>query len=378
MNIVLIAHNLRASGGLSVGKGIVSTLPNLAPQHEFLVIVPAGCGYPDHSDKTNVEVLECPQMSLLKRYFWERRTMRPAINDFKSDWIWCLGNIGLSNPGTRQSVLFHQAHSIYPSCHHGYTLLTSIVKNITRLPAQRWLIGRGFRESNRVYCQTQTVRRRLIDSCRLPPDKVGICASSVNFAHPDQPQTKPSRLDEIRGKHSTVLFMPGKFMAHKNYARVIEAFRSIPKSIACVLTISSTDGKQARKLIDIITREQLPLYCIGMIHFSDMFGWYTHADGLLFPSLLETLGLPQLEAMHCGCPVIASDMDFAHEVCRNAALYVNPFSAESIREGILRFSCDHALRKRLSELGQERARITQIDWKDSLRNVLDQEGIEHD
>jgi len=377
MNIVLLAHNLRASGGLAVGKGIISVLPDLAPMHNYLIFVPANSNYPHHSNKPNVSIVECPQKGLLHRLIWERRIMRRAIKDFNPDWIWCLGNIGFAHPVCRMSVLFHKPHSIYPHRHHGYSLIAGLLKRSTSLLVQRVLIRRGLQAADRVYCQTETVRKRLIMSYRLPDEKVGICPSSITLPRICHDISVPKALFEIKKNHERVLLMPGKFMAHKNFRRVFYAFRSIPDSIACVFTISSDDGKQARRLIDAIKRERLSIYCVGMIPANDMAGWYQNVDGIIFPSLMETLGLPHLEAMHWGCPVIASDLDFAHEVCGESALFVNPFSEKSIRDGILKLCKSNELCNTLRTQGRQRTLTLQIGWNNILSDILDQEGIEH-
>jgi glycosyltransferase involved in cell wall biosynthesis len=82
---------------------------------------------------------------------------------------------------------------------------------------------------------------------------------------------------------------------------------------------------------------------------------YTHARALVFPSLYEGFGLPPVEAMACGCPVIASDTGAVAEVCAHAALPVDPLSGAALTAAMRRVAADDALCAQLREAGHRRA-----------------------
>lgn len=96
---------------------------------------------------------------------------------------------------------------------------------------------------------------------------------------------------------------------------------------------------------------------------------YQGALCLAFPSLYEGFGLPPIEAMACGCPVIASRAASMPEVCGNAALYCDPNLPETLAAGIRRLLCDPDLRSELILRGTERAQ--QFSWDASARKLLD-------
>jgi glycosyltransferase involved in cell wall biosynthesis len=97
---------------------------------------------------------------------------------------------------------------------------------------------------------------------------------------------------------------------------------------------------------------------------------YAYAQALVFPSTYEGFGLPPLEAMAEGCPVVAADAGALPEVCGPAALYVDPHSADSIAEGMRRVLRDRALRARLVAAGRERA--AGLGWDDAAKRMLDE------
>jgi len=120
MRIILLAHNLRVAGGLSVGRNIVATMPEIAPVHEYLMIVPAGLDYDTGKKLSNVRFLEVPAMSLAKRIWFDLVKLPKIVKDFQPDWVWGLGNGGLRNPPCKQAILFHDSHLIYPEKHFSF------------------------------------------------------------------------------------------------------------------------------------------------------------------------------------------------------------------------------------------------------------------
>jgi len=82
---------------------------------------------------------------------------------------------------------------------------------------------------------------------------------------------------------------------------------------------------------------------------------YTLATALVMPSLVETVGLPMLEAASVGTPVVAADRPYARDVCGDAALYFDPLDPESLARQLALILCDETLRLRLAESGHKRA-----------------------
>ena len=96
---------------------------------------------------------------------------------------------------------------------------------------------------------------------------------------------------------------------------------------------------------------------VGYLSREDLHVLYRYARFLVFPSLYEGFGLPALEAMTLGCPVIAANASSLPEVCGPAALYVNPLSVEEIAEKMRGLLKDDGLRLRLKQAGLERAAL---------------------
>lgn len=119
----------------------------------------------------------------------------------------------------------------------------------------------------------------------------------------------------------------------------------------------------------------VPDDCAGVVRFANRVGTfeelarlYRTATCLLFPSFYEGFGLPALEAMAHGCPVVASNIPALREVCGDAALYCNPNDSRGIAEKIRLVARDRQVRERLRRNGLIRAK--KFSWEESVRQTF--------
>ena len=96
---------------------------------------------------------------------------------------------------------------------------------------------------------------------------------------------------------------------------------------------------------------------------------YNNAECLVFPSLYEGLGLPVIEAMACGCPVITSNITAMPEIAGGAGLLVDPFSEESIRDAMDNILSDEAFRLEMRKKGLERAKY--FSWEKAIKDTIE-------
>ncbi|MBT3279305.1 MAG: glycosyltransferase family 4 protein [Phycisphaerales bacterium] len=376
MRIVLLAHNLRVAGGLSVGKNIVTTLPDIAPMHDYLIVVPAGCDYPEFEGQANVTMLVAPSMGLLKRARWERSVLRPQITQFQPDWIWGLGNLGLKNPPCKQAVLFHDTHLIYPESH--FATESFVYKLKKRF--LRFLLRRCLPKTDIVFCQTQTSRNRFAKVYNRDIDTIAVCPNAVSaFCQTDTIST-PESLKPFDDRFK--LFVLTKCYGHKNIQTILDTyneFRDELKDTLCVLTIEANQHPIAPGLLQRIEDERLGnvILNVGPLDQTILSSYYHSCDALLLPTLLESFSGTYLEAMNFHVPILTSDLDFAHDVCGDAALYFDPHSTLAMRDAILQCKTDAALRDDLIRRGQDRLQSLFRSWDEILRDALDAMDIPH-
>lgn len=151
----------------------------------------------------------------------------------------------------------------------------------------------------------------------------------------------------------------------KNFVRLAQAFEGIE---GCKLYIVGNANRVFGQQGSI---RHLPgnVRLLGRVSDEELLRLYHQAECFIFPSIYEGFGLPPVEAMHCGCPVLASDIPVLHEVCGEAAAYFNPFDIQHIRSTIQSYLKQASQRKpAMRQLGHENAK--RFSWLDSARKII--------
>ncbi|MCK9193692.1 MAG: glycosyltransferase family 4 protein [Nevskia sp.] len=152
---------------------------------------------------------------------------------------------------------------------------------------------------------------------------------------------------------------------NKNLARLINAFERISNpSLRLVLV----GGKNSQVFAKIAGTDSARVVRAGHVTDRELAALYQAATCFAFPSLYEGFGIPPLEAMTFGCPVLSSREASLPEVCGDAALYCNGYEEQSISEGLTTMLDAADTRKKLIELGH--TRIKQFKWKSTAEQVL--------
>jgi glycosyltransferase involved in cell wall biosynthesis len=168
-----------------------------------------------------------------------------------------------------------------------------------------------------------------------------------------------------------ILFV-GSVKPHKNLRRLLDAFMLLGKKSCDLVVIGRREGfiTGDPEIVRHASRMK-HVHFLGEIDHEDerLRHYYAGAEALVLPSLYESFGLPALEAMALGCPVIVSKLGGLPEVCGDAALYVNPYDVSDIAAQIERILTDRMLRDRLKHKGL--ARAGQFDWNRTATSTLE-------
>jgi glycosyltransferase involved in cell wall biosynthesis len=193
---------------------------------------------------------------------------------------------------------------------------------------------------------------------------LGVEPSRVHVVHHG---IRPLELPEMR--REKVILNVGAVQKRKNIARLVEAFEAVDPSWRLVLAGSAGYGAQ-----EIFARiEQSPardrILVLGYVPPAELASWYARAMVFAFPSLDEGFGMPVLEAMAAGLPVVTSNRSALPEVAGDAALLVDPDSGAVLRQALLDLTESDVLRKDLSQRGRERA--YGFSWGRAARETWD-------
>jgi glycosyltransferase involved in cell wall biosynthesis len=177
--------------------------------------------------------------------------------------------------------------------------------------------------------------------------------------------------------HYPFLLYAGRIRPHKNIPRLIEAFAVIRSEVEqhpeyrelrlIIIGDEISKHPEVRRAM-VQTRTQQVVRFLGFVPFETLKMFYSAATAFVFPSLYEGFGLPPLEAMASGTPVITSSVSSLPEVVGKAAMVVNPQSVFDIARGIREVLFDPELRQRLIAAGHQQVRV--FNWRRTAEEVL--------
>jgi len=175
---------------------------------------------------------------------------------------------------------------------------------------------------------------------------------------------------ERYGLPSEFFLFLGTLEPRKNLIALLKAFAEYGHEIPYSLVIAGGTGWKYKELLKAVSNHPLRerIHLTGFVESADVPALLTLAKFLAYPSILEGFGLPVLEAMACGTPVLTSNVTSMPEIARDAAVYVNPSSVESIGDGLKTISSDSELREELSKLGL--ARASTFSWRKCAEETL--------
>ena len=180
----------------------------------------------------------------------------------------------------------------------------------------------------------------------------------------------PARLAALRSKHGLegrrLVLVVGNDTWYKNFDGALRAFAGLQGNDLCLVKIGpcSTNDRGLAERLGLADR-WLHVAAAGDEELRD---FYSAAELLMFPSWHESFGWPPLEAMACGCPVVASNRASVPEICGDACLAVDPNDTASVTAAVERVLADPMLRAQL--IGKGSARVKRFSWRDTAAAML--------
>jgi glycosyltransferase involved in cell wall biosynthesis len=360
---MILTADLRMFRHSGIGRYLRNLLPLLLPQlqaDEIHILAP-------HALLGNAPWLADPRIRLHEThapiYSIAEQRLLTAVPSHHLLWV-----PHFNAPLYRRGPLAVTIHDIAPLA------LPQILPNPIKRAYADLLIHRAVAQASTIFTVSNFTRTELITRLHVPAEKITVTPLALDT---EWPHTVPPHLE---ADATPYLLFVGNVKPNKNLTLLLTAFASIAGKLPYRLLIAgkhhghgTTDDAvfhQARSLGDRVR-------FTGELSDSDLQRLYAGAAALVLPSFYEGFGLPLLEAMSLGCPVLSSTAGSLPEVAGNAALYFNPHDPTALANHLLRLQ-DTALIDPLRAAG--RTRVTEFSWPGCANQtaaVLNQSLISH-
>jgi glycosyltransferase involved in cell wall biosynthesis len=275
--------------------------------------------------------------------------------------------------------LFHGTLNVAPFASPVPTVITIHDLAFIRFP-------HTFRSHNRTYLDVATrtsarnaacilavsehTKREVTGLLGVPPERVIVThdAARAHFRPPD-----PNTLAQFRLRHN----LPDQFILYvgtveprKNLTTLLDAYSQVARATDTPLLVGGGKGWLYGPVFERLEAHGLRshVHFVGYLDEEELPLWYAAATLFVFPSIYEGFGMPPLEAMSCGTPVVTSNTSSLPEVVGNAGLTVDPTNADALADAMLQVLHDESLRADLRERGLQRARL--FSWHTTAERTL--------
>ncbi len=230
-----------------------------------------------------------------------------------------------------------------------------------------WLTRISCQRARRVIAISEWTKRDIAQRFGVPAERIDVTPLGVNHDHfkPALPDATAS-FKQQQNIGEKAIFYLGSVEPRKNLARLVEAFAMLHTQQPALNAQMFIGGNLAWKYDEVLASiaqrglsERVKL--IGRVSDDDLPKWYSACTVMAYPSLYEGFGLPPLEAMACGAPVVTSNATSLPEVVGDAGLMVTPTDAPALADALHRVLCDAGLRTDLRRKSLQRA--SQFTWQ---------------
>ena len=281
--------------------------------------------------------------------------VRPDVAHFTN------GMMPIGSPVSTIVTVHDMSLRLYPQCHP-----------VRRLLLNRPLMHIAIRQAAAIVTVSDSARRDLLRFHGIPADRVSVVHEAASPAF--RPITDRAWLDRVRSRYglpSRFVLYVGTIEPRKNLPRLMKAFaearrRGLPHHLVCVGPYGWSSRDLAGRIDQLGIRDAV--HFTGYAPFEDLPVIYNLGDFFVFPSLYEGFGLPVVEAMASGLPVITSNTSSLGEIAADAACTIDPTNTDAMADAMMNVATDEALRRDLSDRGLLRAQA--FSWTQTAKEML--------
>lgn len=349
----------QASGLGVVSKNLISELMNFDKEFDFQLYSHSNRlknSYPDQIVPVTQAVSPDRGFSgHIKRLLWYQTLLNRQLRQQQTALFFSPATEGMLFPSVPQIITVHDLIPLkYPELSPKWQYY------------YRYILPLILKKCQKIVCISEHTKKDLINNFQLNPELI-----NVVYLGFDRDLFSPQPNSDILKKYSLNKYFlyVGDMRFYKNLGRCLEAFNRLPdKNCQFVITGKKDDffyPEIERQTKQLAAKERIIF--LDYVPTEDLPALYSSALSLVFASLYEGFGLPVLEAMACGCPVITSNATSIPEVGGDSVLYVDPYDVESIAQSMNDIITQPDLRQNLSYKGLERAKL--FSWDKTAEDI---------
>ena len=355
----------KAGGARRAAINILLELIKLRPNHKFVVY--SNCRHPQFKDTIiQQEVLSPPKyisQMIWDQFIFPHIALPRAIGKLKPDVV-CFTNNIASFWGCTPCVvnILDMTPFVIPESFHYFHGLY-----------QRIYFRQAVKKAKRIITISENSKKDICQILKVPKDQIVVIPLAANLQEIALSAIeRKNHLKQNFGITQRFLLYVGAIHPRKNVKRIIEAFAKLKfsKKIPHQLVIAGAmrwQGSESTKS-ELFEGVKEHVVFTGRVTDDDLVNLYRSCDVFLCPSLYEGFGIPVLEAMSLGAPVVTSNISSLPELAGDAAILVNPYDVEDIANGISKILDNPAIAKECRERGLRRA--TEFSWANTAEKVL--------
>ena len=296
---------------------------------------------------------------------WQQLLIPYYVGKHRVNVLLSYGNIATLFPRCRQVVIVDGAQTLRR------TRLRYAPDSVSRARSIYFDIMSplSLRRASRVITVSQFMKKELVKSGRVPAHKVSVVYEGIDI---NEFSGKKTSVSQPNLPQPYILFLSDLYK-HKNVDKLIRAFpilkasHNIPHNLVIVGRDNNNISRGMRELAHRLGVMESTIFT-GPVEYESVPDIYRNADVFVYPSGLESFGLPVLEAMACSTPVVGSNRTAIPEVVGDAGITVDVDDAEALADAIYQVLADQSLRSALVQKGRERA-LT-FTWERAARDTI--------
>lgn len=351
----------RLAGAGYYSAELMSHIPQFDSSNEYIAWVGNGADELDQPSGTNWTTKHLNRSPLV-RLLWQQLVFPRLLRSNRVDLLHSLHYSVPLYSSTPYVVTFHDmTFFLFPELHQRYR----------RLYFNMMMRGSA-RGARKIIAVSENTRQDIIRIFDVAPERVVTIHSGISSDF--RKVTDTGEIEYVRSKYglpSKYVLSVGLIEPRKNLSTLIRAFGRLDENdTAHSLVVVGDKGWMYEGVFDLAQQLERSKRIIftGYVPRKDLAAIYSSADLFVYPSLYEGFGLPVLEAMACGTPVITSNLSALPEIAGDSAVLVSPRNEAEITEAILRVLSDRALHAELSSKGLQHSRL--FSWDATAQKTI--------